>query len=76
MQTLCARAKSNVEQHNPSTNICVLLCLMMTLIRTEYCLLAEGSRRRRRVYIIPSNSAVDSLVIDTGHNTKNETRLN
>lgn len=40
MQTQCARAKSNVEQHNPSTNICVLLCLMMTLIRTEYCLLA------------------------------------
>lgn len=41
MQTQCVRAKSNEKQHNPSTNICVLLCLMMTLIRTEYCLL-EG----------------------------------
>lgn len=51
MQTQCARAKSNVEQHNPSTNICVLLCLMMTLIRTEYCLLAgQEEKEEEGVY--------------------------
>lgn len=52
MQTQCARAKSNEKQHNPSTNICVLLCLMMmTLIRTEYCLLAgQEEKEEEGVY--------------------------
>lgn len=52
----------NEKQHNPSTNICVLLCLMMTLIRTESIVCSE---RGGGVYITGANSAVDSLVIDT-----------
>lgn len=50
MQTQRARAKSEEKQHNPSTNICVLLCLMMTLIRTEYCLLAVWKEEEEGVY--------------------------